>query len=406
VGIPSRLFPGGGGRVLLLSMRRLATLVAYCTLYEFEDVVARVTGADRIDVGDESALELSRRAYKVVRLASGSAKLARRLAPAPSTVPLNRDYELFLPVFNHTHELYALQTVPNWRERCRYAVCFVSEVWSHLLPEYLLELLSRFDHIFIGMQHCVGDVARIVGRPCSYLPFAADVVRFSPWPAPPVRAIDVCNIGRRSPVTHAALIALARSRQLFYYYDTVASGAGRERAQRSFHVESHEEHRLLLASLLRHSRYYIANRSRVNQPEYTGAHQEIAYRFYEGAAAGTVMLGEPPQTRTFHEQFDWPDAVIQIPFDCPDIAQVLAGLDDDPQRLARARSANAAQAALRHDWLHRLNRIFDTFGLPATEGMREREQELRTLAAAALRSEGEDPRQMREAADPKNSACS
>jgi hypothetical protein len=71
-------------KVLLLSERRIADLVAYCIAYEFEDTFAAVTGAQRIDATDLSGLEFSRRAYKLARLASGSPSLARRLAPYPS----------------------------------------------------------------------------------------------------------------------------------------------------------------------------------------------------------------------------------------------------------------------------------------------------------------------------------
>ena len=365
-------------------MRRVADLVAFCAQYEFEDVIAEVTGADRVEVDDEPALELSRRIYKLVRLGMRSQRLARTLAPRASTVRLERDYELFFPVFNHTHELYALRAVPAWRARSRFAACFITEVWAHLLPGYLLELLSQFDHIFIGTRHCVSDVARITGRPCSYLPQAADVLRFSPWPNLPPRDIDVCNIGRRSAVTHEALIKLAASRKIFYYFDTFAGSSGRDHKQRTFRVADPRQHRLLLASLLQRSRYFLANRSRVNEPEHTGGHEEIAGRFYEGAAAGAVMLGEPPNAEQFRSQFGWPDAVIRIPFDCPDIERMLAGLDADPPRLARIRHENARQAASQHDWIHRLESVFRTLGLERTPAMSERRQRLEELAARPL----------------------
>jgi glycosyl transferase family 1 len=372
--------PGQGGTVLLLSMRRLADLVAFCLQYEFEDVVAEVTGADRVEVTDRPALERSRRGYKLARFATRSKRVARGCAPRPHRVRLERDYELFFPVFNHVHELFALATVPDWRRRCRRAACFVNELWPHLLPGYLLELLSEFDHVFLGVRHSVDEVARIVGRPCSYLPLATDVLRFAPSAEPPARGIDVCNIGRRSPVTHDALLSLAREGRMFYYYDTVAaSGSGGK--QRTFHVDDPAAHRLLLASLLKRSRYFIANRGRVNEPEFTRGKDEISGRFYEGAAAGTVMLGEPPRTEEFARQFDWPDAVIHLPFDSPDVARRLAALDQDPARLARIRQANVANAALRHDWVHRLRTVFDTLGLQPTEAMLAREKRLQVLAA-------------------------
>jgi len=374
------LAEAGGGDVLLLSMRRLADLVAYSMAYEFEDVLGEVAGADRIEADDFPALQRSRRAYKLTRYLSGSRHLARALAPLPSNVPLQRDYELFLPIFNNTHELYTLASIPGWRKRCRYAACFITEVWLHLLPRYLLEMLCDFDHIFIGAYHSVAEVGRITGRPCSYLTPAADVLRFSPAPQFPQRTIDVYNIGRRSPVTHRALLRAAQARELFYCYDTVAA-SGVDQKQRTFRVQNASEHRQMLASMLQRSRYFFANRARVNEPTYTQGRDEIAARFYEGAAAGAVMIGEAPRMDCFAQQFDWPDAVIHVPFDSPDIAAILARLDEDPARLARIRRNNMVNAALRHDWLYRIRTVFDTFGLPATPAMLARQQRLQALAS-------------------------
>jgi len=360
-------------------MRRLAGLVAYCVQYEFEDVVAEVTGADRVDADGHDGLELSRRSYKLVRMATGSRRLARALVLRPPVVELGRDYDLFFPIFNNAHELFALAAVPDWRKRCRAAACFINEVWAHVLPGYLLELLAEFDHVFLGTVQGVGDVARVTGRPCSYLPLAADVLRFSPFPDPPARVIDVCNIGRRSAVTHEALVRLAHDRRIFYYYDTVAA-SGDGRRQRTFRVSDAAEHRMLLASLLRRSRYFVANRGRINEPEFTMGRDEISSRFYEGAAAGVVMLGEKPRIKEFDRQFDWGDAVIPLPFDSADVGRILGDLGRDAPRLARIRQDNVRQAALRHDWVHRLRVVFETLGVPPTEGMLAREAALKSIS--------------------------
>jgi hypothetical protein len=364
-----------------LSQRRIADLVAYCLTYEFEDIFAAVTDTQRIDATDLPGIEFSRRAYKLARIASGSPRLARQLAPYPrSKVVLERDFELFFPVFSHAYELYSLATIPNWRQRCRKAACFITEVGSDLLPEYLLELLSAFDQIFLGFRNNVQDVARITGRPCTYLPFAVDVLRFAPASLDQPRPINVCNIGRRSAVTHHALLEETERQQCFYYYDTVAA-SGEDRKGRTFRVDSPHEHRRMLATLLKRSCYFIANRSYINRPELTAGGDEISARFYEGAAAGTVMIGELPRTKEFERQFDWPDAVIHLPFDSPDIGCVLADLNRDPERLRTVRHNNVREAALRHDWLHRIHVVFGVLGLAPTEPMRARARQLDQIAS-------------------------
>src|SRR5690349_19495312 len=254
-------------KVLLLSERLIADLVAFCAAYEFEDTFAAVTDAQRIDATDLSSLEFSRRAYKFARLLSGSPKLARLLAPYPrEKVVLENDFELFFPVFSHIYELYSLTTIPNWRQHCHKAACYITEVWSDMLPPYLLELLSPFDHIFLGSRHSVLHVARVTGRPCTYLPLAVDVLRFTPASVDELRSIEVCNIGRRSLVTHQALLEDSERRGSLYYYDTVAA-SGTDLKDRTFRVDSPHEHRRMLATILKNSRYFIANRSFINRPE-------------------------------------------------------------------------------------------------------------------------------------------
>jgi glycosyl transferase family 1 len=379
---------GKSGSVLQLSMRRIHDLVAFCLPYEFEDVVAEVTGADRLVPENYGEVEFARRVYKLARLATRSRRLARAIVPRIGGARLNRDYELFLPVFNNAYELFALSAAPGWRERCRLAACFISEIWSVDIPEYLVELLTDFDHVFIGVSHPTQEIARISGRPCTYLPLAADVLLFAPHPDPPPRVIDVCNIGRRSPVTHAALLERARAGRIFYYYDTVrASGEGGR--QMTFSVNDASEHRLLLANLLKRTRYYVANRARANESEIVEGKEEISSRFYEGVAAGAVLVGEAPRSEEFRKQFDWQDAVIRLPFDSPDAPAILDAIDADPRRVARIQHQNVRQAALRHDWVHRLRVIFDTLGIRPTEAMLAREDRLRSLAAVAQGARGD-----------------
>ncbi|MDE2250808.1 MAG: glycosyltransferase [Gammaproteobacteria bacterium] len=380
-----RMYRGPVGDVLLMSMRRRSDLVGYCASYEFEDVIAQVTGADRFEPGAAIDLDMPRRAFKAARYLSGSRTLAWRLAPKPRHPRFERRYELFFPVFTHAHELFALAAIPDWRRQCRVAACFIAEMWLHILPRYLLELLRDFDHVFVGVRSPVEAVAKIARRPCSYLPPAASVLAFSPLPDFPRRVIDVCSVGRRSAQTHRALIELARRREIFYYYDTVAA-SGVDLKQRTFRVQDAAEHRLLLANLLKRSRYYIANRALVNDPGFTRGSEEISSRFYEGAAAGTVMIGEPPVSDEFTRQFDWEDAIVRLPFDSPEIGALIAQLDRDPARQAKIRCTNFCNAALRHDWLHRLQAVYQACGIAPTAGMAERQRLLAAAAAQAAAS--------------------
>lgn len=371
----------GTERVLLLSMREVAALVGYCPLYEFEDVIADLTGAEIASPVNFDGLELARRIYKAARHLTGSSRLAAAVSPRLGALRLHKNYDLFFACFNHPHELFALKAVPDWRDRCRTAVCYIGEAWIHLLPPYLLELLKDFDHVFLGVSGPTQSIASICGRPCTYLPMGVDAIRFCPHPHQPERSIDLCGIGRRSPVTHAALLERAGRENFFYFYDTVESKRfGRFARQLTFRVKSVQEHRLLLASLLKRSRYFIANRAWADDSDLTRGKDEIASRFYEGAAAGAVMLGDPPDTDDFRTQFDWEGAVVEMPFHAPQVASVIADLERDPERLARIRRANVVNALLRHDWSYRLRSLREAAGLAPTPRMLAREERLAALA--------------------------
>ncbi len=378
---PVDFIDGGSASTLVLSMRQVADLVGYCALYEFEDVVAEVSGADVARPTNLEALEIPRKVYKLARYLTGSAELAESLRPTGRRHKIQKNYELFLSVFNHPYELFALNTIEGWREKSTFAVCYLCEAWDAELPVYLVELLKNFDHIFVGVNGAIDAIARITGRPCTYLPMGVDALGFCPYPNPAPRFIDMCGIGRRSAITHGALLQWAADKSAFYYYDTVQSTAvqGGTRVT-TFRVSNPREHRKLLANLLKRSRYFIANRAWADRPSLTGGKDEIAARFYEGAAAGTIMLGAPPRSDEFRRQFGWKDAVVPIPFDCRTIAETLAELEGDPERSDEIRRNGVANSLLQHDWVYRLRTIRETVGLPPTARQTAREARLRDLA--------------------------
>jgi len=124
----------------------------------------------------------------------------------------------------------------------------------------------------------------------------------------------------------------------------------------------------------------MANAAKIDREFETHGQSEIGNRFFEGAAAGTVMIGVPPTNEMFRKHFDWPDAVIEVPFDCSNIAEILADLDSQPERLDEIRRNNIVQSLLRHDWVYRWKEILDIVGLQPTPAVYAREQRLKKLA--------------------------
>ena len=129
---------------------------------------------------------------------------------------------MFLTVCEKPSELLHLKAVKGWRDHCKTTVCWLPEFYIKDIPVYksCLEVLKQFDYV-IFMFNANEPFKNIIKGQGQYLPAGIDTLRFCPYPNPPTRCIDVLSIGRRSEVTHKALMRMAREDGKFYLYDTI-----------------------------------------------------------------------------------------------------------------------------------------------------------------------------------------
>jgi hypothetical protein len=199
-----------------------------------------------------------------------------------------------------------------------------------------------------------------------------DCLNFSPYPNPPQRVIDVLSIGRRAPATHKALLQMAREDNKFYMYDTINA------------LKAHDldEHRLMTANMAKRSRYFIVSPGKFDKPEETGGTSEFGYRYFEAGSAGTIMIGmRPYNNKEFDKIFDWPDAVIEVPFTSGEIVDVIHELDKQPERQAKMRQKNMTECLLHHDWLYRWESILEMAGMQPLPKLQNRKRTLQQLNA-------------------------
>src|SRR5258705_13338084 len=155
-------------------------------------------------------------------------------------------------------------------------------------------------------------------------------------------------MGRRPPETHKAVLRMADAGEWYYMYD----------AGTNYSVSSHAEHRRRLADMIKRSRFFLVNpASGADKVERTRGQQELGFRFFEGAAAGAVLIGDAPHNASFNEYFGWQDSVIPLPFDSGDVADVIAELEADPSRLGRISKTNVVNSLRRHDHVYRWGQV-------------------------------------------------
>src|SRR5262245_17239928 len=363
-------------RVCLPTSRRF-TRRAYQTAHkEAQDVLA---GPEVELIELEARAGLETRHYWQQRLMYRD--VSRKLAfanPGLEPVRLTRDYDLLVVLCQTYAELFYVNAVQDLKDRCKTTVCWIDELFAADLPrfKYWLPSLRRFDHVVVGMNGTVKALAEAIDRPCHYVPGAVDAIRFSPYPHRPQRVIDVYSVGRRAEGPHRALLDMAASKRLFYVFDSLHSGESI--------AADYRQHRDLYANVAKRSRYFMVAPGKFDQPHETAGQIEVGFRFYEGAAAGCVLVGQAPRCEPFDRMFDWPDAVVEVASDGSDMADVLMRLNADPERIREIGRRNAVESLLRHDWVYRWKQIFEIAGVTPTQGMQSRELQLKRLAELSV----------------------
>lgn len=364
-------------RVLVWSLRNIQNFVFNTCLFEFEDIIAEV---DSVDIYSPPQYDLPGKVIN--RLVKDTSRWIRPFShvnPYRHAYTAEHEYDVFFCILDFPLSIASINSFKDLHKKCKFAVCYMVEIWNIDLPKvkHFIEFFDNFDLIVVGTAHSnvVENVKKITGLPCEYLAPGVNAAKFYPDLDKP-RPFDVCSLGRRSSVTHEALLALAEDKKIVYYYDA-QGGANLRRSD-------YQEHRTFTSTILKNSRYFIANHAKINQPNKSGEQHEIGYRFFEGVAAGSILLGKPPQVEAFDQNFDWPNAVIPIKFDEPDIGNVIANLDSQPALLKEIQTNNVVNSLLKHDWVYRWERILEILDLPPMQAMENRKFYLRKLAQPAL----------------------
>jgi hypothetical protein len=356
-------------RTLIYSQRKLSRILPYrCAHFEFEDVIAQIDSVEML----VPRIDPSTRRYVFAKQLAYHTPLT--LNPGIEGTAIHRDYDLFLAICGNPADLLGINAIGDWRSRCKKAICLIDEVWVTEISSYrnFLRMLEKFDVVVLYYSQSVNPINERIGAKCIFLPPGVDTLRFCPLSHPPNRIIDVYSIGRRSAITHRAYLTMAAGDGLFYLHDSTSA----------HQVLDPTEHRILFANVLKRSRYFVVNPGLIDRPDVRGTQIEIGNRYFEGAASGSILLGERPLNGEFEKLFDWPDALIDLPYNSPDVAKLLRELDEQPNRQSTMRQMNMQQSLLRHDWCYRWEAILKAVGSAPLPQLEARKNRLRSLAAA------------------------
>jgi hypothetical protein len=296
------------------------------------------------------------------------------LNPGIKRTAQKKEYDVFFTVCGglaRPHDLVILAAASKYKEVCRKSVCLLDEVWIKQIYKHrhFFKILSKFDVVLLYYSQTVEPLSQQIERECIFLPPGIDTRLFCLYPKSQ-RVVDVYSIGRRGEITHQKLLKMARDTGLFYIHDSMGGNQS---------INS-KEHRSLVASIAKRSRYFVVNPGLIDQPEKRGNQLEIGNRYFEGAASGAIMIGQRPENEEFEKLFNWPDAVVDLPFNSDNIEAVINRLDQDRERQDTIRQTGVIQTLMRHDWVYRWEAILKTVGLEPMQGVLQRKERLRKLA--------------------------
>jgi hypothetical protein len=360
-------------RIFMPTARGFKKKAFYCAQYEAQDVLVDVADVDLIHLEPGRGYKFKEAWQRRLLFRDVTRKLIFA-NPGLHKVRLTQQYDLFLVMCQMEHDFLNISAIEGWQDHCRTSVCWIQEMWASRIPlcKYWIHSLRRFDHIFVSARGTVATLSDAIGRPCRWLPDAVDTLRFTPYPNPPARVIDVYSIGRRREEIHRALLKATGRGDIFYVHDTFVGSMS--------DVLNYREHRDFLSNMAKRSRFFVVAPAKVGIPGETGGQVEVGARYYEGASAGTVLIGHAPECEAFRELFPWQDAVISLHADGSDVIKVLSSLEAEPERMSAISRRNAGEALLRHDWVYRWKEILRVAGIEPSPRMKLREQRLRDLA--------------------------
>ena len=366
-----------GPRTGIFTMRNSVYQVSRCPGYEFEDMIVDELepGAVFIEPLHNEAGQVGLRAKRWLKrrdISTGDFNFGAR------TASIGQDFGLFFTAPAVPSDLLALSTLHDWRKRSGVAVCYLQELWISEFDKQLpgvADILREFDHVFVGLYHTAEALSKRLGIKVEYMPLGIDAEMWNPYQGTPKpRSIDVCAIGNMASDTHDALWNWSEDTGRYYNFTTTGSAVL---------SVSHRIHRQNLAQTLQRSKFfftYIAKRAVTQQRK---TQEEFGPRYFEGAGAGAIQLGDAVKTNAAYlEHMDWDDAVIDAPYSSADMPALLEDLESNASWLEEVRQRNVSNCLLRHDHLNRWDMVLKVAGLEETPAAAARRARLQKQAVA------------------------
>jgi hypothetical protein len=246
-------------------------------------------------------------------------------------------------------ENYRLDLYKGWQDRSGKKILYIYDTLPMQYP--LIKRLfsdNTWDLLITSFNDSVDDLQQITGRKWLCVEQAADRDLFKPAAAEE-RIIHFSAYGRRYPRLHEALKEFCAEKGLYYDYTT----------HDGHHpiVDSPDLYRQY-AWHVNHSLFNISWPVELTNPQRAGHLRPLTCRWFEAAAAATVIVGKSPANPAFASWLD-EDLVVNLDPDGSreELLKQLNDIWDDRERLLTNALRIRAENVHRWTWNDRVRRI-------------------------------------------------
>lgn len=321
-------------------------------LRHFEDEVIRLTGAATLAVPRWSAPSSI-----AGRLAHGT-----RYAFLRDFVPRRQQFAVRADVawsIQMGPEDTDLDLLAGWDRTAGYRILYLYDTFPRQLPA-IRRVLGRvhWDLAITSYHSAVPMLEEATGRKWHAVAQGVDPSHFSPL-SEPERVIGLSSYGRRLPKAHEIIAGWARRRGI--YYDVTTAAAPQPELDPRFLYDQYAWH-------MRRSAFNICWPVELTHPARAGGLSPVTCRWFEAAASGATLIGDPPKDPVFEQLFGR-DAVVPLPHDSSDqaLAESLESIwTERHHHFERAKQLRKERLHL-WTWEARVREILSLAGLTAQE---------------------------------------
>jgi hypothetical protein len=199
-------------------------------------------------------------------------------------------------------ENYRLDLCKNWQQKCKVKVLYLYDTMPYQYP--LIKRLfsdNTWDVLITSFNDAVEDLEKVTGRKWMCIEQAADQEVFKPVPIEQ-RQIHFSAYGRRYPAIHEAVMEFCKTNNLYYDYTTHDGKHPTADA-----VELYKQYGWHLSN----SVFTFSWPVELTNPQRCGHLRPITCRWFEAAAAGTIVLGQSPDNHIYDKWLQ-PGHVVSI----------------------------------------------------------------------------------------------